>query len=210
MYIGIGIGISVLEMAISYITWKIYKLEALKKKMLYFIIVIMTLVTGYLNISLMNSEFNYYYIANVSIVYLLTLAVSIIDYEKKLIPNTLLSAALAARVITLVVEGVNYPDEIVSLIIRSLIGLGLGLLVMLFISIVTKKGIGYGDVKLFAVIGFCVGFIDLYSILFYSVLAAAVVSIYLLLVKKSDRKTKLAFGPFIYIGCCIVYVLTVM
>lgn len=131
-----------------------------------------------------------------------------VDYKKHIIPNRLVAAGAVSRLVLLLTEGFLYPEEIKSSLIMSVAGMAVCLVFMLFLSFLTKHGIGFGDVKLFAWIGFSVGIMEAYYILFYSVLLTAAAAIFLLCTKKADRKGKLPFAPFVFGGCYLVFVMS--
>ena len=131
-----------------------------------------------------------------------------VDYKKHIIPNSLVGAGAICRLVLLFLEGFLYPEEIKSSLIMSVAGMVVCLIFMLFLSFLTKHGIGFGDVKLFAWIGFSVGIMETYYILFYSVFLTAAAAIFLLCTKKTDRKGRLPFAPFVFLGCYLVFVMS--
>lgn len=133
-----------------------------------------------------------------------------IDYKKYLIPNKLILAGMAGRALLLAAEAVESSNTIRQSLLMSGAGLILGVFFMLFLTFITRHGIGYGDVKLFAWLGFSVGIMDAYYILFYSVLFAAVAGVFLLVFHKADRKKKMPFAPFIFAGCYAVFVMSLL
>ena len=56
---------------------------------------------------------------------------------------------------------------------------------------------GMGDIKLFAVLGFCLGPFDLFYICAGSLLCAGLYAAVLLMLKRVKREDRIAFGPFI-------------
>ena len=69
-----------------------------------------------------------------------------------------------------------------------------------------KEGMGLGDAKLLAVIGFWFGWISIPFVIFISSVVA-LITVTPSLIKKSKKLTsEIPFGPFIIIGC-IVYVI---
>lgn len=84
---------------------------------------------------------------------------------------------------------------------RSWIDASLGLLagggITLLIALASRGGMGGGDIKLFAVIGFLTGWFDLIPTFFLAVLLGAVTGIGLIIFKEKTGKTALPFGPFI-------------
>ncbi|MFD1736026.1 prepilin peptidase [Bacillus salitolerans] len=81
---------------------------------------------------------------------------------------------------------------------------GFGLL--LLIAIVTKgNGMGFGDVKLFFVIGIVLGVQNVLLTFFLASLLGAVIGGIALLAKVIKRKQPIPFGPFIALGAIISY-----
>lgn len=148
--------------------------------------------------------------ANLMAVYSILAIAAGIDYKKYEIPNKLVSAGIVVRALLLAAEALTGAGTARQSLVMSVAGLVLGLFFMLFLVFITRHGIGYGDVKLFAWLGFSVGVTDAYYILFYSVLFAAVAGVVLLALKKADRKKKLPFAPFIFAGCYAVFMMSLI
>ena len=81
----------------------------------------------------------------------------------------------------------------------SIVGAGISF-ILLIIALIVKSALGMGDVKMFLVIGLLYGLVDTYSILLFSIIVMAIVSIILLLIKKATRKTAIPMAPFTAIG----------
>lgn len=163
-----------------------------------------------MNLLLFSRQYEPVKCINLMMIFVILSMAAGIDYKKYLIPNKLILAGMAGRVLLLVAEAVGNRYTIKYTLILSCIGLILGLFLMLFLTFITRRGIGYGDVKLFAWLGFSVGIMDAYYILFYSVLFAAVAGVFLLAFHKADRKKKLPFAPFIFAGCYAVFLMSLL
>lgn len=72
-------------------------------------------------------------------------------------------------------------------------------------SLVIKNGIGYGDIKLFGVLGFVLGWKMSLLTLFIACFIGEWVTLFLLLLHKKRRKTPIPFVPFIAVGALITY-----
>lgn len=161
-----------------------------------------------LNILLFYQDYRANTYINISVVYTIVTILAGIDLKKKIIPNTVLGMGFLIRFGLLLYEWNVYPETIQGVFLNAAAGFLFGLFFLLLLSFITRHGIGYGDVKMFAWLGFCMGISDTYNILFYSVLAAALTGAYLLLVKKVEKKKELPFAPFVYIGCYLVFGMT--
>jgi leader peptidase (prepilin peptidase) / N-methyltransferase len=87
----------------------------------------------------------------------------------------------------------------------SIIGAASGFILLLIIALVSKGGMGGGDVKLYAVIGFVLGFKLVLLSFFLSTLYGAVIGGLALLFKIVKRRQPIPFGPFIAAGTLTAY-----
>ena len=87
---------------------------------------------------------------------------------------------------------------------EQLIGLAVGFLLPFLIAVVSKGGMGGGDVKLLAVIGFVVGWQQLLLIFFLSSLIGTIVALIGMKLGKVQKGKPFPFGPFIAISAVIV------
>ncbi|MEH7417119.1 prepilin peptidase [Neobacillus drentensis] len=87
----------------------------------------------------------------------------------------------------------------------SLLGAVTGFLLLLIIAVVSKGGMGFGDVKLYALIGFVVGFKMVLLSFFLSTLFGAVIGGLALLLRIVKKRQPIPFGPFIAAGTLTAY-----
>ncbi len=85
------------------------------------------------------------------------------------------------------------------------IGAALGFFLLLLIAIVSKGGMGGGDIKLFAVLGLVFGVQELLLVFFFSTLFGTIIGVTALLTGKVKRKQQIPFGPSIAIGAIVTY-----
>lgn len=125
------------------------------------------------------------------------LIVSAIDLERRKIPNLFTGMILAwALLWQLINPEISWADAALGL----LAGGGITML----IALISRGGMGGGDIKLLAVLGFLAGWLDLFLILLLAVLLGAVAGIVLILSRKKNGKTPVPFGPFIAASYFIV------
>lgn len=86
-----------------------------------------------------------------------------------------------------------------------LIGAAAGFLLLLLIAVISKGGMGGGDIKLFAVLGIIFGFQEILLVFFFSTLCGSIIGITALLSGKAKRKQHIPFGPSIALGAIITY-----
>lgn len=87
----------------------------------------------------------------------------------------------------------------------SLLGAVIGFTLLLVIAIVSKGGMGGGDIKLFALIGFVLGTKTMLLSFFLATLFGGIVGGIALLFKLIERKKPIPFGPFIALGTLVAY-----
>lgn len=120
------------------------------------------------------------------------------DVTYMLIPNKILLAYSAIFII----ERLFFP---LMPWWNSLVGAAVGFVLLLSIAVVSNGGMGGGDIKLFAVIGFVVGTKTVLLSFFLATLYGAAFGIAALLLRKVKRGNPIPFGPFIAVGTLTAY-----
>lgn len=87
----------------------------------------------------------------------------------------------------------------------SFAGAVAGFMILLFIALISKGGMGGGDIKLFALIGFVVGFKTMLLSFFFATFYGAFFGIAAMLLGYVKRKQAIPFGPFIALGTLTAY-----
>ena len=122
------------------------------------------------------------------------------DLRTKRIPNRLLGAMLAAWLLVLVPQLFLQTEQALLLLLDGAIGFLLGGGLFLIVYLVSRKGLGGGDVKLMAVSGLYLGFTGTLPAMLYGAVLAAVTGIVLILIKKVGRRDTIPMAPFLYVG----------
>ena len=125
---------------------------------------------------------------------------AITDLKQRIIPNIVVLFGLAVRVIIYVFEILFDNENVLAIFKNDLIGFAVGFGVLFLAYIISRKSIGMGDVKLFAVIGISTGGICTYTTLLFSLIINTVVSVTLIIIKKKKKKDSVPFAPSILIG----------
>lgn len=141
------------------------------------------------------------------ICYLAVLGAAVIDIKLHIIPNFIPLGLIIARILIFIYELI-FTDKAISYIISSLIGCFLCCLILLIADKVSKGGIGKGDIKLLASIGFMCGLYAAFFTLLLALLFCIIIAVVLLLAKRKKSKDHLPFGPFIYLGYISMILLT--
>lgn len=87
----------------------------------------------------------------------------------------------------------------------SIAGAATGFSILLLIAIISKGGMGGGDIKLFLLIGLVLGTFHTLLTLFLASVIGMFAGMVVLKVRGKGRKTPVPFGPSIAIAAIIVY-----
>lgn len=125
-------------------------------------------------------------------------AITISDLLYKIIPN---KVNLFFFVLFIVIHLFYRPLPFTDYLLGVLAGGGL----LLIIAILSRGGMGGGDIKLMAVVGMAIGWKLTVLSFFLATLIGAVIGLLLLLSKVVKRKEPIPFGPFLACGIFIAY-----
>lgn len=120
----------------------------------------------------------------------LFLVIGVIDLDHKLILNKIVYPAVPAA---LVLDAVFSRPDLIS----GLIGGASGMALLLLIFLVSRGGLGMGDVKMAALIGVATGFPMVFVALLLGVVLGGVVAVFLVVSRLRSRKQFIPFGPFL-------------
>jgi leader peptidase (prepilin peptidase) / N-methyltransferase len=151
---------------------------------------------------------------------LFTISPLLVGWSKELV----ISWTLISLLVIIVVSDIHYmiiPDKVllffaVIFIIErifipldpwwdSLVGAIIGLSLLLLIAFVSKGGMGGGDIKLFALLGFVLGGKMVLLAFFFSTLYGTIFGLMGMAIGKVRRGEPMPFGPYIAMGTLTVY-----
>lgn len=128
----------------------------------------------------------------------LFMIITVSDFYYMIIPNKIL----------LMFAGLFLVERIVWPLIPwwdSLVGALIGFTLLLLIAIISGGGMGGGDIKLFALIGFVLGVKVMLLSFFLATLYGALFGVLSLLAGLVKRRQPIPFGPFIAAGTLTAY-----
>ena len=176
------------------------------------------LILSFLFLATAVSIFLYYYVfsperyvgeylnyVKLCLVFVITAVAALVDFKTKTIPNRLVLFGLLCRLPIYIAE-VATGQPMKDILINDAIGVGIGFGILFFAALLSRGAVGFGDAKLFAVIGIHTGYICTFGTLFFSLLVSAVAGI-ILLIKYRDKKRAFPFAPFIFVGYTAVLML---
>ncbi|MBP3893430.1 MAG: prepilin peptidase [Atopobiaceae bacterium] len=141
---------------------------------------------------------------------LVLLTVTLTDMAERVIPDECLLAALGARGFYLILSSVNTAESLPSLVLGSLVGGACAFVPLLAMALVTDwltgtRSLGGGDLKLLTVVGCYVGSTRLPLVLLAACLLALIWAVLPVLRHGPVRRT-FAFGPSIALAVLVVLV----
>ncbi len=128
----------------------------------------------------------------------------VIDVRTHRLPNRVVLPALAALIPLAIVDATVTGDA------RPLIGAALGLLVLggfyALLRVISRAGMGGGDVKLAALLGFVLGWHGWQALAVGAASAFVLGALYalvLMALRRADGSTRIAFGPWMILGALL-------
>ena len=134
----------------------------------------------------------------------LFLVIFVVDLEHGLILNKVIYPGMAAALVISVVAPQPWLTPLLSTgILSAAAGGGLGFILLLLVAIISRGGMGFGDVKLAALMGLAIGFpLVMFSLVFGAILGG-IIGAALLVSKKRSRRDAIPFGPFLALAAMI-------
>jgi leader peptidase (prepilin peptidase)/N-methyltransferase len=134
-----------------------------------------------------------------------------IDLEQELILNIVVfPAMMLAFAFSFFWGGFEefWPKIGPGFVLSALLGGAVGFVLMLLPYLLTRgRGMGYGDVKLAALIGLMSGFPLVLVALLVGIIAGGLVAVFLLLSKMvKSRKAAIPYGPFLAVGAMVALI----
>lgn len=151
--------------------------------------------------------FSYAKIVRYAALFYAMLYLSYIDIKERIVPGRILKWMILFRILVLAAEMFFYSDIRIELALSALGGFFMGGLLMLIAYLLSRKGIGAGDVKLIAVTGAYMGSSNIYAVIIVSLLIASFYGIIGMALKKIKLKDEVSFVPFVATACFIVMLL---
>lgn len=124
------------------------------------------------------------------------------DFKQRRIPNSIIIGGF----ILWIISNAFYAQQ--QNIADSALGAASAAIVLGLMYVITRGGIGIGDIKLFSCVGLFIGIQGTLSALLLSSLMSGLTGLILMKIKKIDKSFKLPFAPFILIGVITVLVIS--
>ena len=133
-----------------------------------------------------------------AIFFSILLVISLIDLESKEIYFSTIIFGLIVAILYSLVEYFIFNGNIINNVIGAVIGYGI-----IMIIVIVTGGMGEGDAEIAGICGLFLGIKGILLALFIAVVTGGIVGSIILLLKLKDKKTAIAFGPYIALGTII-------
>jgi len=132
------------------------------------------------------------------------IVITFIDLDFQIIPDII---TLPGIVIGIIAGSLLLPDPFMRYSLLGFKSSAMGLIagggLFYAIAVISKGGMGGGDIKMMAMIGALMGWKSVFLTIFLASLTGAVFGIFLMITRGKGRKTKIPFGPFLALGALI-------
>lgn len=128
----------------------------------------------------------------------LLIVISIIDLESKFIYSSTTILGVLLAIIYIIIGAYLGEVKILNNLLGGLIGYGI-----IFLIVIFTGAMGEGDADIAGICGLFVGVKGVLVILFLAIILGGICASIALILKLKDRKSEIAFGPYIAIGTLI-------
>lgn len=124
----------------------------------------------------------------------LLLLISIVDLEHSVVPNIVVGPGM---VLALIASVLRPSPGLVSAVVGAALGSG----IFLLLALVRRDALGFGDVKLAALIGMMTGFPMVLQALIVGIVFGGLSAAMLLLTRTRNAKQYIPYAPYLAAGC---------
>jgi leader peptidase (prepilin peptidase)/N-methyltransferase len=133
----------------------------------------------------------------------LFIVIFVIDLEQGLILNKVVYPSMVVALLLALLPQSRLTLMIEPGIASAALGGAIGFAIFFLIAIVSRGGMGWGDVKLVALIGLATGFPLVFLAIIMGAILGGIVAVALVIAKKRKRRQTIPFGPFLTVAAMI-------
>jgi leader peptidase (prepilin peptidase)/N-methyltransferase len=133
----------------------------------------------------------------------LFIIIFVIDLEHGLILNKVIYPAMVVALLLALLPQPWLTQMIISGIANAALGGAIGFGIFLLIAIVSRGGMGWGDVKLAGLIGLATGFPLVFLSIIIGAILGGIVAVAVVIAKKRTRRQTIPFGPFLALAAMV-------
>jgi prepilin signal peptidase PulO-like enzyme (type II secretory pathway) len=133
----------------------------------------------------------------------LFIIIFVIDLEHGLILNKVVYPGMIVALLLSLYPWPWLNESMAMRVAYAALGGGIGFGIFFLIAVVFRGGMGWGDVKLAALIGLATGFPLVFLSIIMGVILGGIVAVALVIAKKRKRRRTIPFGPFLALAAMI-------
>jgi leader peptidase (prepilin peptidase)/N-methyltransferase len=133
----------------------------------------------------------------------LFIIIFIIDLEQGLILNKVVYPSMVVALLLSLYPWPWFSESIGMRVANAALGGAIGFAIFLLIALVSRGGMGWGDVKLAALIGLATSFPLVFVAIIMGAILGGIVAVALLIAKKRGRREAIPFGPFLALAAMV-------
>lgn len=149
------------------------------------------------------------YMRNIAIMATLITA-SNIDLKERRIPNITVIAMFVYGFLdiayVLVVEK-GLTDLSKEILIEKVLGFIVAILICVLSRYISKEGLGAGDIKMLAALGFTLGLTMFLQMMIFTAVFALILTLIMLAMHKLDKTSTLPFAPYMALGMGVTFLM---
>lgn len=125
----------------------------------------------------------------------LLIVIGFIDFKTKYVYNSTIVFGVVSGVGFAILEWIETKTIPINYMVGAFIGFGI-----IYLIVILTRGMGEGDIDIALICGLFLGFKGIIVNLFLSIILGGIVSIIIIIFKLKDKKSEIAFGPYLAIG----------
>jgi len=133
----------------------------------------------------------------------LFITIFVIDLEHGLILNKVVYPGMVVALLLALYPWPWLAESMGLRVANAALGGAIGFGIFLLIAIVSRGGMGWGDVKLAALIGLATGFPLVFLAIIMGAILGGIVAVALVIAKRRKRRETIPFGPFLALAAMI-------
>jgi len=133
----------------------------------------------------------------------LFIIIFVIDLEHGLILNRVVYPGMIVALLLSLYPWPWFSESIGMRVAYAALGGAAGFAIFLLIAMVSRGGMGWGDVKLAALMGLAIGFPLVFVAIIMAAILGGIVAVALMIAKKRTRRQTIPFGPFLALAAMV-------
>jgi len=133
----------------------------------------------------------------------LFIVIFVIDLEHSLILNKVVYPTMVVALLLSLYPWPWFSESMGIRVAYAALGGAIGFVVFLLIALVSRGGMGWGDVKLAALIGLATGFPLVFVAIIMAAILGGIVAVVLLATRRRGRREMIPFGPFLAVAAMV-------